>query len=208
MRTGITHTPEGRQRLVASGIPIVETWDLTPTPLDMLVGFSHVDVGRSVCRYLHGKGRRRLAVIGGDDERSRRRGEAFVQAARELGLADVPVHLVPAPTTLGNGRGALRALRGEHPDIDAVFCSSDLLALGVLIEAQASGLDVPGQLGVIGFGDLSMAADVHPALTTVRVDGSRIGAEAARCIVARADGVDAGDRVIDIGFTIIERASV
>lgn len=206
--TGITHTPEGRQRLVSSGIPIVETWDLTPTPLDMLVGFSHVDVGRTVCRYLHGRGRRRLALIGGDDERSHRRSDAFVQAARELGLPEVIVHLVPAPTTLGSGRSALRAVRERDPQVDAVFCSSDLLALGVLIEAQSSGIDVPGQLGVIGFGDLSMSADLHPALTTVRIDGSRIGAEAARCIVARAEGTDVTERVVDIGFTIIERQSV
>ena len=206
--TGITHTPEARQRLLAAGIPIVETWDLTPNPLDMLVGFSHVDVGRAVCRYLHGRGRRRLALIGGDDERSRRRCDAFMAMARELGLPDVPVQLVAAPTTLGSGRAGLRALREQASDIDAVFCSSDLLALGVLIEAQASGVRVPEQLGVIGFGDLSMSTDLHPALTTVRVDGSRIGAEAARCIVARAEGSDVGDRVVDIGFSIVERASV
>ncbi|MBC7939723.1 MAG: LacI family DNA-binding transcriptional regulator, partial [Chitinophagaceae bacterium] len=71
--TGIMHSAQGRRRLLASGIPVVETWDLTPTPIDMLVGFSHVDVGRSVAQYLHAKGRRRLAVVAGDDERARRR---------------------------------------------------------------------------------------------------------------------------------------
>lgn len=45
--TGSMHSPEGRKRLLAAGISVVETWDLTPTPLDMLVGFSHVDVGRT-----------------------------------------------------------------------------------------------------------------------------------------------------------------
>ena len=46
--TGIMHSAEGRRRLLASGIPVVETWDLTPTPIDMLVGFSHAEVGRAV----------------------------------------------------------------------------------------------------------------------------------------------------------------
>jgi LacI family gluconate utilization system Gnt-I transcriptional repressor len=46
--TGIMHSAEGRRRLLAAGIPVVETWDLTPTPIDMLVGFSHVEVGRAV----------------------------------------------------------------------------------------------------------------------------------------------------------------
>src|SRR3982751_2416238 len=71
--TGVVHSATGRKRLMAAGIPVVETWDLTPTPIDMLVGFSHVDVGRSVANFLHGKGRRRLAVVAGDDERSARR---------------------------------------------------------------------------------------------------------------------------------------
>ena len=50
--TGIMRSPEGRRRLLAAGIPVVETWDFTPTPLDMLVGFSHVDVGRAVVAFL------------------------------------------------------------------------------------------------------------------------------------------------------------
>ena len=80
--TGIMHSAEGRRRLLAAGIPVVETWDLTPTPIDMLVGFSHAEVGRAVAEFLHAKGRRRLAVVAGDDERARRRHQAFVDAAR------------------------------------------------------------------------------------------------------------------------------
>ena len=206
--TGVMHSAETRRRLMAAGIPVVETWDLTPTPIDMLVGFSHEAVAQAVCRHLHAAGRRRLAVIGADDERSVRRSRAFVAAAALLGLAPPPVHQVQAPTTLGDGRAGLRALRAARPDLDAVFCSSDLMALGVLTEAQALGLAIPGQLAVIGFGDLAFSCDLHPALTTVRIDGTRIGQEAARCIIERAEGRSVAERVIDIGFTIIERASV
>lgn len=67
--TGLMHSPQARRRLLASRIPIVETWDYTPTPIDMLVGFSHQKVGEDVCRYVVGRGRRRLAVIGGNDVR-------------------------------------------------------------------------------------------------------------------------------------------
>jgi len=74
--TGIMHSAEGRRRLLASGIPVVETWDLTPTPIDMLVGFSHVDAAAEVARHLHAKGRRRLALISADDERAQRRKSA------------------------------------------------------------------------------------------------------------------------------------
>jgi len=206
--TGIMHSAEGRRRLLASGIPVVETWDLTPTPIDMLVGFSHVDVGRAVAQFLHAKGRRRFAVVAGDDERAKRRHDAFQAAARALRLRAPRVIVVPAPTTLKSGRSALAELMRDAADIDAVFCSSDLLALGVLTEAHARRIQVPKQLAIVGFGDLDFAADLHPALTTVRVDGTAIGRQAARFIVDRAEGRGVEQRIVDIGFTIVDRASV
>lgn len=205
--TGILHSAEGRRRLLASGIPVVETWDLTPTPIDMLVGFSHAEVGRAVAAHLHTKGRRRLAVVAGDDERARRRTDAFSAAALALGLTRPAVVAVPAPTTLKSGREALARLLGAAPDIDAVFCSSDLLALGVLTEARVRALQVPGQLAVIGFGDLAFAADLAPALSTVRIRGDAIGRQAAQFIIERVEGRDIPRRVIDLGFAIVERES-
>ena len=205
--TGILHSAEGRKRLLASGIPVVETWDLTPTPIDMLVGFSHVEVGRAVAQFLHAQGRRRLAAVSGDDERAKRRFEAFQAAARALGLPEVRVVFVPAPTTLRRGRDALAELLAAAGGIDAVFCSSDLLALGVLTEARVRGLQVPGQLAVVGFGDLEFAKDVAPALTTVHIKGAAIGRQAAQFIVERAEGRPVDPRIIDIGFSIVERES-
>ncbi len=205
--TGILHSAEGRRRLLASGIPVVETWDLTPTPIDMLVGFSQAEVGRRVAGFLHAKGRRQLAIVLGDDERAARRLAAFRDRARELGLPEVRVEVVPAPTTLRSGRAALARLLGAAPAIDAVFCTSDLLALGVLTEAQCRGIDVPGRLAIVGFGDLAFAADLHPALTTVQINGEQIGRQAARFILDRLDGKTVDPRVVDIGFSIVERDS-
>ena len=205
--TGVMHSPEGRRRLLAARIPVVETWDLTPTPIDMLVGFSHEAVGREVAAFLHARGRRRLAVVAGDDERSRRRHAAFCEAARARGLAEPQAITVPAPTTLGSGRAALGELLQRPEGVDAVFCSSDLLALGVLTEARVRGLAVPARLAVVGFGDNEFAADLEPALTTVRIDSAAIGRHAARFIVERAEGRPVVDRVVDVGFAIRDRAS-
>jgi LacI family gluconate utilization system Gnt-I transcriptional repressor len=206
--TGIMHSADGRRRLLASGIPVVETWDLTPTPIDMLVGFSHTAAAAAVVRHLHAKGRRHLALLSGDDERAERRNRGFIAEARALGLsAEIPVLRVPAPTTLRSGRDGLSQLLAESPNVDGVFCSSDLLALGVLTEAASRGLAVPERLSVVGFGDLAFAGDTHPALSTVRIDGTGIGRQAARFIVDRAAGRPVGDKVIDLGFQVIERAS-
>jgi len=205
--TGTIHTPEGKRRLLGAGVPVVEIWDLSYDPIDMLIGFSHEAVGATVCQYLHSRGRRRLALIGADDQRSRRRWTAFSHAAIESGLTPPVSHFVSAPAKLGDGRRALRALLAESDRIDAIFCSSDMLANGVLIEASTMGLAVPERIAVVGFGDLNFAADLEPALTSVRVDGQRIGALAADAIVKRLQGEEIPNRIIDVGFTIVQRRS-
>ncbi|MES2150615.1 MAG: LacI family DNA-binding transcriptional regulator [Pseudomonadota bacterium] len=207
--TGIMRSDKVRRRLQASGIPVVETWDLTPTPIDMLVGFSHEKIGVAVAEYLHGRGRRKVATISANDERAVRRNRAFSDAAIRLGMAatSVPSCIVAAPTTLGSGRAGLRQLLEQDPGIDAVFCSSDMLALGVMTEARAMKIAVPKQLAVVGLGDLSFSRDLDPALTSVRIDGTAIGTRAAQLIMQRAAGRSVDEPVCDVGFSIVERAS-
>ncbi|MFM9926357.1 LacI family DNA-binding transcriptional regulator [Variovorax sp. H27-G14] len=205
--TGIMRSADGRRRLLASGIPVVETWDLTPTPIDMLVGFSHEKVGAATAEFLHRKGYRRPAIVSGDDHRARLRRSGFEEAWNALGGAPALVHHVPAPTTLGSGRAALCELLAGPVPVDVVACSSDALAHGVITEAQARGLRVPQDVGVIGFGDLAFARDAHPSITTVRIDGTAIGRQAARFIVERAEGRPVEHKVLDLGFSLIERQS-
>lgn len=211
--TGIMRSEQGRRRLLASGIPVVETWDLTDSPIDMLVGFSHEKIGKAVAEYLVRRGRRRIATISANDERAVRRNRQFadtVLALRpELGMdrAAVPTCIVPAPTTLGSGRSGLRELLAHDPGIDAIFCSSDMMAQGVLLEALALGIRVPEQLAVVGLGDQAFARDLYPPLTTVRIDGTAIGSAAAQLIIDRAEGRPVDEPVRDVGFVIVERAS-
>ena len=89
--TGIMHSAEGRRRLLAAGIPVVETWDLTPTPIDMLVGFSHEKVGHAVAEYLFAQGRRKLAIVTADDHRAGLRRKGFEETATRLGIASPSV---------------------------------------------------------------------------------------------------------------------
>jgi LacI family transcriptional regulator, gluconate utilization system Gnt-I transcriptional repressor len=60
---GVLRPGKARQRLIAAGIPVVETWDLTQTPIDMLIGFSHLEIGRAVAQHLMNQGRQRFALV-------------------------------------------------------------------------------------------------------------------------------------------------
>ena len=103
--TGLVRSPTARERLRRVGIPVVETWDLSDRPVDMLVGFSHLKVGSAVAGYFLGKGWQRLGIATGDDHRAAVRCEGFVST---LGRG-VPTAVVPAPSNLALGRRALGA---------------------------------------------------------------------------------------------------
>ena len=205
--TGIMQSSKGRTRLLASGIPVVETWDLTPTPIDMLVGFSHSDIGHEVAQFLMAKGRKRFALVRAEDERASRRAAAFQSAVTRRGFKKVFVDNVGVSRTLKSGREALSRILFKAPDVDAIFCSSDLLAMGVLTEALARGIRVPQQLSIVGFGDVPYVANMVPALTTVHINGQSIGLQAADFLIDRAEGRRVLQPIVDVGFSIVERDS-
>ncbi len=204
---GILQSGKGRTRLLASGIPIVESWDLTPTPIDMLIGFSHSDIGREVAQYFMNKGRRRFALVRAEDERAGRRATAFINEVAQRGLGEVFVVNVGASRSIQSGREAMLRILHEAPEVDAVFCSSDLLALGVMTEARVQGIAVPERIAIMGFGDMPFVADMVPALSTVRINGGDIGRQAARFLMDRAEGRAVEPRIVDVGFSIVVRDS-
>lgn len=204
---GVVQSLQARRALLASRIPVVETWDLTPTPVDMLVGFSHAAIGEAVIDFFHARGHCHVGLVSANDQRARTRAAAFAARAQQLGMAPVMNSFTAAPSTMGGGRAGLADLMARAPETTAVFCSSDMLALGALIEATQRGIQVPAQLAVVGMGDQGFAAEATPPLTTVRIDGTRIGRLAAEMVVARAEGAAAETPMVDIGFSIVERQS-
>lgn len=206
--TGIHHSAQSRQMLLAAGIPVVEFWDITATPIDRCVGFSHVDTGRAVAEFATAAGYRRAGTITAGDERARRRRTAFAERFAALGGGPVAACDLDGPATLAGGRqGLARLMAGGGFDGGLVFCSSDLLAHGVIVEAQVRGLAVPRDVAVVGFGDQDFAGHVAPALTTVRVDREALGLGAAEALLDRLEGAGTMAPVIDLGFEMIRRDS-
>ncbi|QDL94991.1 LacI family DNA-binding transcriptional regulator (plasmid) [Paroceanicella profunda] len=206
--TGIHHSARTRRMLLGASIPVVEVWDITDSPIDLCVGFSHIETGRAVADFAYEAGHRRAGVVSAGDERARRRIDAFSERFTQRSGVAVGQALFPAQASLECGRNGLSRLIDEQGLRDGlVFCSSDLLAHGVLIEAQARGLSVPGEIAVIGFGDQDFGAWTTPAITTVRVDRAAFGHAAAQALLHRFEGRTDGASVIDLGFEIVRRGS-
>jgi LacI family gluconate utilization system Gnt-I transcriptional repressor len=208
--TGALHTDNTRQRLRQIGTPVVEAWDLTPHPIDMAIGFSHEEVGHACAQHLLKQGYRRFCIITANDPRASQRMQGFHVALARQGVSVIASQVVSAPGALALGRKSAIKLLDEHPGLDAIFCSSDTLAHGVLIEAQSRGLRVPQDLAIMGFGDLNFSEYTNPPLSTVKVDGARIGALSAQALLDRlSSGADTApvERVINTGFELIQRGS-
>lgn len=205
--TGINHSQNLRKKLLSAAIPVVETWDLTPTPIDMLVGFSHEKIGNKIGQYLLDKGYRRFGLVWANDERAALRRKGILDVLATHGITDVPASQVPTPATLQLGRKGLCELLESGREFDVIVCSSDALAQGVMTEAAVRGMAVPTELAVMGFGDLDFSAHTSPAISTVHIDKRALGVQAANALVAKIEGQPLPDRIIDVGFELIARES-
>ena len=181
------HSRRSRELLLGAGIPVVHIWDWPGRPIGHVVGFSNENATFEAVHYLVERGYRRLAYLGETDDlgtRGARRRQGFVRAVEKLGLGAVRIHAAaPPPINMLQGRAALPEMLKRWPDIDGIVCVSDPCAFGVLTEAQAMGLRVPSDLAIVGFGDFEVSRCCTPALTTVAVDGARIGREAGALLL-------------------------
>ncbi|MBS1302676.1 LacI family DNA-binding transcriptional regulator [Loktanella sp. SALINAS62] len=208
--TGIHHSRETRRMLLASGIPVVEVWDISDTPIDTCVGFDHAAAARTVAKFAIKNGYRTAATITAGDSRARQRQVSFAQHFQTAGGFPVMDIDIGGPASIAAGRTALtQILKATDVENSAafVFCSSDLLAHGALIEAAKRGIVVPDALAIMGFGDQDFAASLEPPLTSLRVDRDLLGHSAAEALIARINGHPVKD-VTRINFEIALRNTV
>jgi LacI family gluconate utilization system Gnt-I transcriptional repressor len=209
--TDVDQTPYARELLEHAGIPIIQTMSLTDTPIDINIGISQYEAGGLATRHLIDLGYRRIGTIAARlDSRARARLAGYDDAMKKAGIHDKAlVELSPIPSTVKQGGELFSALRARCPDLEAVFCGNDDLALGVLFECGRRGLAVPCDLSVVGFNDLEFAASAYPALTTIAVPRHEMGRLSAEIVleIIRGSGKRPAVSRIDLGFKLSLRAS-
>ncbi|TKT69612.1 LacI family DNA-binding transcriptional regulator [Aquamicrobium sp. LC103] len=186
--TGVMELEENRIFLRNLKVPIVESWAYASDPIDMLVGFSNTDGVQLVVDHLAEKGYRKVGFVGRSSGRGTIRLNAFLKGAEAAGIEIKATLTVANVQGIADGRQALRSMLAASPDMDAVFCANDLLGIGAMLEARAMGLNIPGDLAIVGFGDSEVAAEVPPGMTTVVVDAHAIGEKAGEMLLARLTG--------------------
>ncbi|WOF45442.1 LacI family DNA-binding transcriptional regulator [Sphingopyxis indica] len=186
----------------------IQIWELPEDPVGMAIGFSHRDAGRDVARFITSRGYSRPFLVTADGSRARLRRDSFLEEWRNLGGGGEPHEtLVDIPSRFGHARRAFAEMRRLDAMPDVVVCGSDYLAQGIIVEAQATGLRIPDDLAVMGFGNSLIAGEMRPTITTVDIDGSRIAREVMAVLRRHGAGEEISHKAIDVGFRIIARES-
>ena len=203
--TGGKHSQRACTLLKGSGIPVVEMWDTPKSPIADSVGFSHYDAGQLMAPHLHSQGYRKLAFIGGSaggDTRGTERREGFLAAVEQLDLQPAKVVTFGnPPITVEQGGLAIMQLLKETEEIDAVFCVSDLSAVGAIMQCHRQQLSVPQDIAIAGFGDFEIARACYPSISTITCNWHELGRITAQQLVRR---LDAGDRTQSTTTTLVE----
>lgn len=206
---GLCQHPDLLRMLDQRGLPCVHVMVHEPEGRHITVGFDNRAAMAQAAQYLIDLGHRDIAMLAGvtqGNDRALQRVQGLRQALQAAGL-DLPAHrLVERPYALGEAREGLRRLMAQRPRPTAVVCGNDVLAFGAMLEATHLGLDVPGDLSILGFDDLEMARHLRPALTTVRVPTEAMWTTAADRLVAAIRG-EAFARSTEVDVALVVRQS-
>lgn len=176
-------------------IPYVHVDRAVPTADGCSVSVDDVAGGALAVRHLLASGHRSVTYISGpmDLPQCRDRRVGALSALREAGLSDGALRQVEtARLDVASGIDAGARLLGLADRPTAVFCANDLLALGVLQAMYGAGVNVPGDVSIVGYDDIEFAAAAVVPLTSVRQPADRMGRTAARMLMDET-GPEAAD---------------
>jgi LacI family transcriptional regulator len=194
---GTQHDPTLLPLLRDRGKPFVVTWSYDPALPS--VGFNHRNAIQPVVNHLLDLGHRDIVAVMAflgvsDRERERLAGieDAFGRRGQSFSSERV---MFAGGSGLQDGRNAFRNARARFPRATAIICANDLLAAGAMMECAASGLSVPRDVSIVGYGDLEIAAAMTPPITTVKTPADAMGRMAASCLLAKLAGEDHLDHI-------------
>lgn len=159
------------------------------------IGCDNESGGRQAAEHLLGLGRRRIAFLGDTTSGSPEfvaRFQGYAERLAEAGLEPDPALHVAAGNSENAGYRAVQRLLENDAGFDAVFAVTDLVAIGALRALAEAGKRVPGDVSVVGFDDMPLAAYVTPALTTVQQNVAAAADALVQAIVGLIEGRPVG----------------
>jgi LacI family transcriptional regulator len=165
--------------------------------------------GQAATQHLLRSGHRAVGFLAGPltSYSSQQRSKGYHAALAMAGISSDPGWVRPCSYEVEDGREAAKGLLAHHPELTALFCYNDLVAVGALQACADLGRRVPDDLALVGFDDIPMSALVIPPLTTCRVPRYDLGDQAMRLLLRRVDGLAESCSEIVLPPELVVRAS-
>lgn len=165
--------------------------------------------GRLATEHLLEAGHRAIGFVAGPlgSHSGQGRLAGYAAALVEAGVERDAGWVEPSSPVVEGGRIAARRLLSRHPELTALICYNDLVAVGTLGACRELGLHVPHDLAVVGFDDIPLAALVTPPLTTCRIPRVELGLKAGELLFGQIRGEAGGAREIVLAPELIVRVS-
>lgn len=202
-----------------------DIWGRTPEPVVVVQGGPGrvpvdrvdedvVEAARLMARHLGLTGRTRPVLLGPDRARSGPDGES-PSAALRAALSAVGIEAGAVPRIplggVGDRRAGLRAAAAALeavPDLDALLCVNDEVAIGALSSLADRGIAVPDEVAIIGYDNLADGRFTTPTLTTIDPSPARLARAALELLTERLGGrASAAPRQITVPVTLVRRES-
>lgn len=170
-----------------------------------VVSIDNYQGGRIAMTHLIEQGYQHIAHISGplDWWEARQRKAGWLDALKEAGLEPQDDQWVEGNWSSESGARAFEKLLEGYPEMDSIFVGNDQMALGVLQVARQRGLQIPGEVGIVGFDNIPESAYFWPSLTTIEQDQYHVATLAVEEIIKRIESGWQGLEFIDSQTVIV-----
>ncbi|ADU67365.1 MAG: LacI family DNA-binding transcriptional regulator [Pantoea sp.] len=205
--TESVHTVRAEKYLKAASIPVAEVMGLTEARDRINVGFDNYRAGYDMTAMLLASGKKRVIYFGSmSDRRDEQRYAGYCDAVSAAGLPEG--RIVPNKvSSVSIGTGMMTLARQLYPDMDAILCTNDDLAVGVLQECHAAGIAVPQSMAIAGFHGLEIGQVTTPRLASVITPRFEMGKVATEIVIKKINHLPTIEQVnlhyrLSMGATI------
>ncbi|WP_332634523.1 LacI family DNA-binding transcriptional regulator [Halalkalibacter flavus] len=165
------------------------------------VGFVSTDNvfgAQMAVKHLTNLGHRNIAIMNGHNQAvvSQKRLQGYKKQLEEASIPFQDEYVLNGEFLEEKAEKVAYSFLNEHPEVTAIFCASDLMALGVMNAAKRQGIAVPEELSIVGYDNITLAEYVQPQLSTVEQNKYQIGFKAAKLLIDMLEGNKANRKVI------------
>ncbi len=175
--SGEIRHPDFDQLISRNRIPVIITSYFTSNSPYPSIGYNNAQISKIALNHLFDRGHNSIAVIHGPTKHNDRTRERLKGIQEDKRFSSITYH--EADISIGSGCAAARLIIRQKGRPSAIFCLSDVLALGVMFELSRKSISIPDEIAIMGFDNLSWSAHTNPPLSTIELSVASMGIKVA-----------------------------